>query len=136
MATRNFPEFVQTNILKRVDLFCTYAGVGTGTAAPTALAGDPKGAFLAAPVYVNTGIFSVTTIDPYPSVVGYNLEYVVASASATTSAVISPIPVQNANGTWTFTINCFTAGSLTNPITTSIVSLQLSFANTGDPYAG
>lgn len=136
MATRNFPEFVQTNILKRVDLFCTYVGVGTGTSPPTALSGDPKGAFLAAPVYVNTGIFSVTTVDPYPSVVGYNLEYAVASASATSCAVISPVPAQNANGTWTFTVNCFTAGSLTNPITTSQVSLTIIMANTGDPYAG
>lgn len=137
MATRNFLALSQSNVLKEVRLYCVYTGVGTGTNPPTASAGDPKSAFLAAPVYVSTGVFSVTTVDGFPTApVGFNIEYVLAAASATSCAVISPLPVQNTNGTWTFTINCFTAGTLTNPITTSEVSLTVVFSNTNDPYAG
>jgi hypothetical protein len=61
---------------------------------------------------------------------------VLAVASATSDACIAPKPVQNANNTWTFTINCFTAGTLTDMATTSQLSLAVFMQNTGDPFAG
>jgi hypothetical protein len=135
MATRNFPGFIMTNVLKRVDLFLLLNGRGAGLA-PSLSTGDPNGTFFSAPVYVSTGIFTITTQDPYPGPCGFNLEYVLAVASATSDACIAPKPVQNANNTWTFTINCFTAGTLTDMATTSQLSLAVFMQNTGDPFAG
>jgi len=134
MATRNFPSLNQSNILKLVTLDVMLQGNGTST--PTLSYGDPKGTYFSAPVNVGTGSFTITTQDAYPQYVGCNLEYITATASATTCAVIAPLPVQNANGTWTFTINCFTASFAAVIASTSMISFTVFMQNTNDPYAG
>lgn len=135
MATRNFPSISFSNTLKPVTLNVALNGQGAGNA-PTLGSGDPNGTFFSAPVRTGTGVATITTQDAYPAYVSANLEYVVATASATTCCVIAPKPVQNANLTWTFTLNFFTAGSAADPLTTSQLLFQVVMQNTGDPYAG
>ena len=135
MATRNFPSLPQSNILKCVNLYVTLNGNGAGNA-PLLGPGDPNGTWFSAPVRTGAGIYTLTTQDAYPAYVSANLEYVLAAASATSCAVVSPKPTQNAAGQWVFTINCFTAGALADPLTTSQVLVNVTMQNTNDPYAG
>lgn len=135
MATRNFPQSPMSNVLKAVSLNVAIVGAGTGNA-PVLGSGDPKASFFAQPVRSSTGVFTLTTLDPYPGICGLNLEYCVASPSTSSVCVVAPSPVQNANNTWTFTINAYTGGTLTDPVVGSTLFFTAYMQNTGDPYAG
>ena len=135
MATRNFPASSFSNILKGVNLSVALIGGGAGNA-PTLGTGDPKATFFSQPVRTGTGIYTITTLDAYPALATCNLEYALVLPSATSNAMLAPLPVQNANNTWTFTINTFTAGAAADMLTTSTVYFSCCMQNTGDPYAG
>ena len=135
MATRNFPQSPMSNVLKAVTLNVAIIGAGSGNA-PTLSTGDPKASFFSAPVRTGAGVFTLTTIDAYPGICGLNLEYCVASPNTASVCVVAPSPVQNANNTWTFTINAYTANTLTDPVVGSTLFFTAVMQNTGDPYAG
>lgn len=95
--------------------------IGGGSAkAPTLGEGDPNATYFAQPVFTSTGIWTITTLDPYPGFMGYQGGVMQATGAGTLQIPqLSPSPAANTvagtAGTtaypaysWTFTFNVFT----------------------------
>jgi hypothetical protein len=129
MADRAFqtPKTQQLNLIfLPVDLL----GQGTGKA-PILGPSDPIGAFLQQPVFVSTGVFTITTVDGYPNVATVLHGYAEGTATDTVDLQEGPPAFQNANGTWTFTFNLYIGGTLTDVPTTDKVHFMPCMMNTG-----
>ena len=138
MADRDF-QFPQTQGVRTILLPVTLIGQGAGKA-PILGVGDPKGAFWAQPVYVNTGVFTITTIDAYPNaaanggVIACTPSYALASPAAGDQILEGPAAAFNAGptpplNTITFTFNCFTAASLADVLLNDLVRLNVVLQN-------
>ena len=103
----------------------TFVGQGSGKA-PTLGTGDPNATYFQQPVFTSTGIWTVTTVDPYPvnAVAAVSLGIMQATGAGTLTAQISPIPAQNTTASagfplnsYTFTFNTFVSGSAADILT-------------------
>jgi hypothetical protein len=115
-------EHVQFNVLL----------VGAGAAAPTFVAGDKIGSSTGNYLVIartSAGIYTITTVDKFIAVVGYDVTVALAAGASNVVAVYAPLPVKNANATWTFTANLYVAGTLTDLANTQQMSLQFTFQN-------
>jgi hypothetical protein len=91
-------------------------GAGSGKA-PTLKYGDPNGAFFTAPVFVSTGIWTITTVDGWYQHIGCNPTVMQATGAGTLTIQLSPAPAQITTATatnqaycWKFTFNTFVSG--------------------------
>ena len=118
MAGRTF-QFPQVPWPRTVEFPLTLIGAGSGKA-PTLGEGDPNATYFAQPVFTSTGIWTVTTLDPYPGFMCYVGGVMQATGACTLQVPqLSPIPAQNTAATtqgttvcpaysWTFTFNVYT----------------------------
>lgn len=129
MADRTF-RTPQTLGLNFVQIPLTLIGGGSGKA-PTLGEGDLGATFLAQPVFTSTGIFTLTTLDPYPGFVSCTLSVMQATAAGTDTVVMGPIPAANSSNTWTFTFNNFVSGSAADLLAGDRLYLNITMRNSG-----
>jgi hypothetical protein len=106
--------------------------VGAGAAAPTFVAGDRAGQSAGNYITIartSAGIYTWTTVDPFIAVVGWDANYALAAGGATTVLMFAPLPVKNANSTYTFTTNFYVGGTLTDLANTQQIAVQFTFQN-------
>ena len=113
-------QFVKNFTVNPISIPLTLVGGGSGKA-PVLGEGDIGAAYFTQPVFTSTGIWTLTTVDPYPAFQGFTGGFMQATGAGTVQVPqISPIPAQNtvasagvAVNSWTFTFNVFliTAGT-------------------------
>jgi hypothetical protein len=118
----------QTTLLKSIDIPLNLIGQGSGKA-PKLGEGDPNATFFSQPVFVSTGIFTLTTLDVYAGLVSVIVDLAAASPAYNSVCVEGPVATQNSNNTWTFTFNNFYTGSAADVLTTDYVRLRFAFRN-------
>lgn len=130
MSARLYRSELDSNNTRGVEYCFTLQGAGA--AAPTFLEGDTNGA--SAGIWTTiartgVGIYTITTNDPFPGVTGYGFQFSSTALNLNANVVGSPNPTQNANNTWTFTINVAIGAVAHELASTEQVSVWLRFRN-------
>jgi hypothetical protein len=128
--------FPQTNVLKAKQMCVSLQGAGSGKA-PTLLYGDPNATYFSQPAFVSTGIWTITTLDPYPGWVSIPAPGIMQATGAGTLTIQqSPKPSQlttasgsNPVNAWKFTFNTFVSGSLSDMLAGDQASLVFVMSN-------
>ncbi len=129
MSSRNYHPGALGNNTRPVKYDARLKGTGT-TTAMTFVEGDTLGTALGTfltSARTGTGVYTFTTLDPFPGCISMNAKMNLASAAGTDTCGIKG--AQNADNTWTFTVSCFPAGSAADLGTTDYLSLNLVFRN-------
>jgi hypothetical protein len=137
-------QFLQTFWPRTHFIPLVLVGAGSGKA-PTLGEGDPNGTYFAQPVFTSTGIWSITTLDPYPGFMGLTLGVMQATGAGTLTCQVSPNPAQNTtSGTagttaypaysWTFTFNTFVSGSASDILTGDRLYVHFTMRNSSPGF--
>ena len=111
--------------------------LGAGAAAPTFLVGDSVGVSAGALLTIarsGAGLYTATTVHPFPNVKGYDINYAWDSSASNVVVNFYPLASQISSagatyGCWQFNVNLFVGGSLTDLTATQQITLSLTFLN-------
>jgi hypothetical protein len=101
-------QFVKNFTVNPISIPLTLVGGGAGKA-PVLGEGDIGAAYFTQPVFTSTGIWTLTTVDPYPAFQGFTGGFMQALGAGTVPVPSAGVAVNS----WTFTFNVFliTAGT-------------------------
>jgi hypothetical protein len=138
MASRNkYPLFsMQEGV---APFWLTFQGQGSGKA-PICINGDPKNTWWNALARTNTGIYTITSVDGYPSHLDFKVFPMQATGAQTVVVQEYPAAVQLTVatatapiGAWTFGFQYSVSGSLADPLVGDFLRMQIVMLNTGLP---
>ena len=136
MANRAFRN-VEATVSKGIFANVILAGKGSNNAPATA-EGDPSNTWYSTLTRTSQGVYTFNTLDSWPNPPNVQINYQLVSVAYTSMAVMTP-PVQATavapitgvpTGAWQFTLSCYTAGMLTDPVVGDQIALTVFFRNT------
>lgn len=132
MSARAYRSELDSNNTRGVEYCFTIQGNGAAT--PQFLEGDVNAGANGAGTYMTiartgVGVYTIRTTDPFPGVTGFGFQFSSTVAQLNANVVVGPNPTQNADNTWTFTINVAIGAVAHELAATEQISCWLRFRN-------